>query len=106
MAWPSDFYVVSELTTALAGRGHWLVQGLTPPVIGTHTEVNTPRPCTSPEALAVSRRVEHAMPGILAVDRLEVLVLVDNLTDSLSTNSSVATSEWTGLSTTGRMSVL
>jgi 7,8-dihydropterin-6-yl-methyl-4-(beta-D-ribofuranosyl)aminobenzene 5'-phosphate synthase len=43
------------------------------------------------------------MPGILAVDRLEVLVLVDNLTDSLSTNSSVATSEWIGLLTTGRM---
>jgi hypothetical protein len=34
----------------LGGRGHWLVQGLTPPVIGSHTEVNTPRPCNLPEA--------------------------------------------------------
>jgi len=46
------------------------------------------------------------MPGILAVDRLEVLVLVDNVTDSLSTNSSVATSEWTGLLTAGRLQLL
>jgi hypothetical protein len=38
------------------------------------------------------------MPKILAVDRLEVLVLVDNLTDSLSTTSSMAMSEPRGIS--------
>jgi len=46
------------------------------------------------------------MRDILPVDRLEVLVLVDNLTDSLSTNSGVATSEWTGLLTAGRLQSL
>jgi 7,8-dihydropterin-6-yl-methyl-4-(beta-D-ribofuranosyl)aminobenzene 5'-phosphate synthase len=46
------------------------------------------------------------MPDILAVDQLEVLVLVDNVTDSLSTNSGVAISEWTGLLTAGRLQLL
>ena len=46
------------------------------------------------------------MPDILAVDRLEVLVLVDNLTDSLSTNPAGVTSEWSGLLTGGRMRVM
>jgi 7,8-dihydropterin-6-yl-methyl-4-(beta-D-ribofuranosyl)aminobenzene 5'-phosphate synthase len=46
------------------------------------------------------------MPDILAVDQLEVLVLVDNLTDSLSTSSSVGTSEWASLSAAGRLQPL
>jgi 7,8-dihydropterin-6-yl-methyl-4-(beta-D-ribofuranosyl)aminobenzene 5'-phosphate synthase len=46
------------------------------------------------------------MPDILAVDQLEVLVLVDNVTDSLSTNSGVAISEWTGLLTAGHLQLL
>ena len=46
------------------------------------------------------------MPDILAVDRVEVLVLVDNLTDSLSTNPAGVTSEWSGLLTGGRMRVM
>jgi 7,8-dihydropterin-6-yl-methyl-4-(beta-D-ribofuranosyl)aminobenzene 5'-phosphate synthase len=40
------------------------------------------------------------------VDRLEVLVLVDNATDSLSTNPGNVVSEWTGLLTGGRMRVI
>jgi 7,8-dihydropterin-6-yl-methyl-4-(beta-D-ribofuranosyl)aminobenzene 5'-phosphate synthase len=40
------------------------------------------------------------------VDRLEVMVVVDNTTDSLSTNPSLAQSEWAGLLTGGRMRVL
>jgi 7,8-dihydropterin-6-yl-methyl-4-(beta-D-ribofuranosyl)aminobenzene 5'-phosphate synthase len=43
---------------------------------------------------------------MLAVDRLEVLVLVDNLTDSLSTNPDGVTSEWSGLLSGGRMRVM
>ena len=46
------------------------------------------------------------MHHLLNVDRLEVLVLVDNTTDSLSTNSTAAVSEWTGLLTGGRMRLL
>ena len=46
------------------------------------------------------------MPDILTVDRLEVLVLVDNVTDSLSTNPNSAVSEWTGLLTGGRLRLL
>lgn len=46
------------------------------------------------------------MAKILIVDRLEVLVLVDNVTDSLSTNPSAAVSEWTGLLTGGRLRLL
>ena len=34
------------------------------------------------------------MPDVLAVDRLEVLVLVDNTTDSLSTNPKNVEPEW------------
>lgn len=46
------------------------------------------------------------MPDILTVDRLEVLVLVDNVTDSLSSNPNVAVSEWTALLTAGRLPLL
>lgn len=46
------------------------------------------------------------MPDVLTVDRLEVLVLVDNVTDSLSSSSNVAVSEWTGLLTAGRLPLL
>jgi 7,8-dihydropterin-6-yl-methyl-4-(beta-D-ribofuranosyl)aminobenzene 5'-phosphate synthase len=42
----------------------------------------------------------------LPVDRLEVLVLVDNLTDSLSSNPSVAVSEWMAQFAAGRLPVL
>jgi 7,8-dihydropterin-6-yl-methyl-4-(beta-D-ribofuranosyl)aminobenzene 5'-phosphate synthase len=41
-----------------------------------------------------------------AVDRLEVLVLVDNVTDSLSTTPKNVVPEWPGLVTAGRMTVL
>ena len=40
------------------------------------------------------------------VDRLEVLVLVDNTTDSLSTNPASVTTEWSGLLAAGRLPVL
>ena len=43
------------------------------------------------------------MQGVLTVDRLEVLVVVDNATDSLSSNPKNVTPEWTGLLTGGRM---
>ena len=43
------------------------------------------------------------MPDVLTVERLEILVLVDNATDSLSTNPSSAVSEWTGLLAGGRL---
>lgn len=43
------------------------------------------------------------MPELVTVDRVEALVLVDNVTDSLSSNPSVAVSEWTGLLTAGRL---
>ena len=46
------------------------------------------------------------MPDMLTVDSLEVLVLVDNLTDSLSTNPPNVTSEWSGLLTGGRMRMM
>lgn len=46
------------------------------------------------------------MPDLLTVDRLEVLVLIDNVTDSLSTNPNTAVSEWTGLLTGGRLRLL
>lgn len=46
------------------------------------------------------------MAEILIVDRLEVLVLVDNVTDSLSTNPRAAVPEWTGLLTGGRLRLL
>jgi 7,8-dihydropterin-6-yl-methyl-4-(beta-D-ribofuranosyl)aminobenzene 5'-phosphate synthase len=46
------------------------------------------------------------MAQILPVDRLEVLVLVDNVTDSLSTNSKSALSEWMRLVTAGRLRLL
>jgi 7,8-dihydropterin-6-yl-methyl-4-(beta-D-ribofuranosyl)aminobenzene 5'-phosphate synthase len=46
------------------------------------------------------------MAEILIVDRLEVLVLVDNVTDSLSTNPHAAVAEWTGLLTGGRLRLL
>jgi 7,8-dihydropterin-6-yl-methyl-4-(beta-D-ribofuranosyl)aminobenzene 5'-phosphate synthase len=43
------------------------------------------------------------MQNISTVDRLEVLVLVDNVTDSLSSNASGVTSEWIGLLKSGRL---
>lgn len=43
------------------------------------------------------------MRDVLAVDRLEVLVVVDNATDSLSSNPKNVIPEWTGLLTGGRM---
>ncbi len=46
------------------------------------------------------------MSNLAPVDRLEVLVLVDNLTDSLSSNPKNVIPEWTGLLTGGRMRVL
>lgn len=43
------------------------------------------------------------MLEVLAVDRLEVLVVVDNTTDSLSTNPANVTTEWSSLLTGGRL---
>jgi 7,8-dihydropterin-6-yl-methyl-4-(beta-D-ribofuranosyl)aminobenzene 5'-phosphate synthase len=43
------------------------------------------------------------MPEVLPVDRLEVLVVVDNATDSLSSNPKNVIPEWSGLLTGGRM---
>jgi 7,8-dihydropterin-6-yl-methyl-4-(beta-D-ribofuranosyl)aminobenzene 5'-phosphate synthase len=43
------------------------------------------------------------MLDVLTVDRLEVLVVVDNATDSLSSNPKNVIAEWTGLLTGGRM---
>lgn len=43
---------------------------------------------------------------VRAVDRLEVLVLVDNVTDSLSTNPKNVIPEWSGLITGGRMKMM
>src|SRR5688500_12730596 len=45
------------------------------------------------------------MPPV-PVDRLEILVVMDNATDSLSTNPANVTAEWSGLLTGGRMRVL
>jgi 7,8-dihydropterin-6-yl-methyl-4-(beta-D-ribofuranosyl)aminobenzene 5'-phosphate synthase len=42
----------------------------------------------------------------MPVDRLEVLVIVDNVTDSLSTNPDVAVSEWAHLAGNGRLPLL
>jgi 7,8-dihydropterin-6-yl-methyl-4-(beta-D-ribofuranosyl)aminobenzene 5'-phosphate synthase len=46
------------------------------------------------------------MPDVLPVDRLEVLVLVDNATDSLSTNPTNVIPEWSGLLTGGRLRMI
>jgi len=46
------------------------------------------------------------MGNLLEIDGLEVLVLVDNATDSLSTNPSVATPEWVLLRQGGRLPIL
>lgn len=46
------------------------------------------------------------MLEIVPVDRIEALVLVDNATDSLSTNPKNVTSEWAGLLTGGRMRMI
>ena len=43
---------------------------------------------------------------MIAVDQLDVLVLIDNLTDSLSTNPKNVVAEWTGLLAAGRLPVL
>jgi 7,8-dihydropterin-6-yl-methyl-4-(beta-D-ribofuranosyl)aminobenzene 5'-phosphate synthase len=42
------------------------------------------------------------MPDLVAVDRLEVLVLIDNATDSLSTNPAGVVAEWAGLAAAAR----
>ncbi|MGA8004940.1 MAG: MBL fold metallo-hydrolase [Burkholderiales bacterium] len=46
------------------------------------------------------------MAEMTVVDRLEVLVLVDNVTDSLSTTPKNVIPEWTGLITGGRMRIV
>jgi 7,8-dihydropterin-6-yl-methyl-4-(beta-D-ribofuranosyl)aminobenzene 5'-phosphate synthase len=46
------------------------------------------------------------MPDVLPVDRLEVLVVVDNATDSLSTNPKNVIPEWSGLLTGGRLRMI
>src|SRR5262245_39874665 len=46
------------------------------------------------------------MPNMLTADRLEVLVVVDNVTDSLSTNPNNIQTEWAGLLQGGRMQTL
>jgi len=46
------------------------------------------------------------MTNIHPVDRLEVLVVVDNVTDSLSSNPNNVQTEWAGLLQSGRMQVL
>src|SRR6476660_3220664 len=48
----------------------------------------------------------RTMTNIQTVDRLEVLVVVDNVTDSLSTNPNNVQTEWAGLLQSGRMQVL
>jgi 7,8-dihydropterin-6-yl-methyl-4-(beta-D-ribofuranosyl)aminobenzene 5'-phosphate synthase len=46
------------------------------------------------------------VPDVLTIDRLEVLVIVDNATDSLSTNPNNVLPEWTGLLAGGRLRLL
>lgn len=46
------------------------------------------------------------MNGVIAADRIEVLVLVDNVTDSLSSTPKNVIPEWTGLITAGRMHIV
>lgn len=46
------------------------------------------------------------MPNVLTVDRLEVLVVIDNATDSLSTNPKNVIPEWSGLLTSGRLRMI
>jgi 7,8-dihydropterin-6-yl-methyl-4-(beta-D-ribofuranosyl)aminobenzene 5'-phosphate synthase len=46
------------------------------------------------------------MTETVAVDRLDVLVLVDNVTDSLSSTPANVVPEWTGLLTSGRMHIV
>src|SRR3954462_59591 len=42
----------------------------------------------------------------VVVDQLDVLVLIDNATDSLSTNPKNVVAEWTGLLAAGRLPVI
>jgi 7,8-dihydropterin-6-yl-methyl-4-(beta-D-ribofuranosyl)aminobenzene 5'-phosphate synthase len=61
--------------------------------------------------LKINRRhltmtANQTMTNITTVDRLEVLVVVDNVTDSLSTNPNNVQTEWAGLLQSGRMQVL
>ena len=46
------------------------------------------------------------MADLQPVDRLEVLVLIDNATDSLSSNPPNVTAEWFGLLRAGKLPVL
>ncbi len=46
------------------------------------------------------------MLDVLTVDRLEVLVLIDNTTDSLSTNPPNVVAEWSGLLSGGRLRMI
>src|ERR1043165_5710905 len=48
----------------------------------------------------------RTMTNLQTVDRLEVLVVVDNVTDSLSTNPNNVQTEWVVLLQSGRMQVL
>jgi len=48
----------------------------------------------------------RTMTSFQTVDRLEVLVVVDNITDSLSTNPNNVQTEWVRLLQSGRMQVL
>jgi len=48
----------------------------------------------------------QTMTNIRTVGRLEVLVVVDNATDSLSTNPHNVQTEWAGLLQNGRMRAL
>jgi len=50
--------------------------------------------------------ISRTMTNITNIDRLEVLVVVDNVTDSLSTNPNNIQTEWAGLLQSGRMQVL
>lgn len=53
------------------------------------------------------RDIPHSgASSVLTADRVEVLVVVDNVTDSLSSNPKVALSEWASLMLAGRLPVL
>jgi 7,8-dihydropterin-6-yl-methyl-4-(beta-D-ribofuranosyl)aminobenzene 5'-phosphate synthase len=51
-------------------------------------------------------QVSLAMPDLMIADRLDVLVLVDNVTDSLSTNPTNVIPEWSGLLAAGRLQMM
>lgn len=57
-------------------------------------------------AAAIPQRPVKTMTNITTVDRLEVLVVVDNVTDSLSTNPNNVQTEWVGLLQRGLVQLL